>query len=33
MLIRRPQVLLWLIQDCGFEVFVHPVAPVLNETR
>jgi hypothetical protein len=27
------KVLLGLVQDNGFEVFVHPIAPVLNETR
>ena len=26
-------VLLKLVQQRGFEMFVHPVAPVLNETR
>ncbi|KAL0051898.1 hypothetical protein WJX82_004074 [Trebouxia sp. C0006] len=26
-------VLLQLVQDRGFEMFVHPIAPVLNETR
>ncbi|CAK9882664.1 unnamed protein product [Sphagnum jensenii] len=27
------QQLLRLIQDCNFEIFVHPVSPVLSETR
>jgi hypothetical protein len=27
------QQLLQLIQDCNFEIFVHPVSPVLSETR
>ena len=26
-------VLLKLVQERGFEMFVHPIAPVLNETR
>lgn len=26
-------VLLKLVQQRGFEMFVHPIAPVLNETR
>ena len=26
-------VLLQLVQERGFEMFVHPIAPVLNETR
>lgn len=30
---RCADVLLKLVQQRGFEMFVHPIAPVLNETR
>lgn len=33
LLYRCADVLLKLVQQRGFEMFVHPIPPVLNETR